>query len=40
MAKADIVVPNPVIVVEVLSPSTARKDLTVKAGWILQRAVD
>ncbi len=34
MAKADIVVPNPVIVVEVLSPSTARKDLTVKlAGY-------
>ena len=34
MAKADIVVPEPVIVVEVLSPSTARKDLTVKlAGY-------
>jgi Uma2 family endonuclease len=30
MAKADIIVPSPVIVAEVLSPSTARKDLTVK----------
>lgn len=34
MAKADSVVPEPVIVAEVLSPSTARKDLTVKfAGY-------
>jgi len=34
MAKADIIVPKPIIVVEVLSPSTARKDLTVKlAGY-------
>ena len=34
MAKADIVVPEPLIVAEVLSPSTARKDLTVKlAGY-------
>ncbi len=30
MAKTDIIAPNPVIVGEVLSPSTARKDLTVK----------
>jgi Uma2 family endonuclease len=30
----DIIVPEPIIVVEVLSPSTARKDLTVKlAGY-------
>ena len=34
MGKADIVTPDPVIVVEVLSPSTQRKDLTVKlAGY-------
>ena len=34
MAKSDIVVPEPLIVAEVLSPSTARKDLTVKlAGY-------
>lgn len=30
MADRDIIVPEPLIVVEVLSPSTARKDLTVK----------
>jgi Uma2 family endonuclease len=34
MGDHDIIVPNPVIAVEVLSPSTARKDLTVKlAGY-------
>jgi Uma2 family endonuclease len=34
MAKAEMIVPEPVIVAEVLSPSTARKDLTVKlAGY-------
>jgi Uma2 family endonuclease len=34
MGKTDIVTPEPVIVVEVLSPSTERKDLTVKlAGY-------
>ncbi len=34
MAKTDSVAPAPVIVIEVLSPSTARKDLTVKlAGY-------
>jgi Uma2 family endonuclease len=34
MARNEIVAPEPLIVVEVLSPSTARKDLTVKlAGY-------
>ncbi len=34
MGKADIVAPEPVIVVEVLSPSTERRDFTVKlAGY-------
>jgi Uma2 family endonuclease len=34
MARSEIVAPDPLIVVEVLSPSTARKDLTVKlAGY-------
>jgi Uma2 family endonuclease len=34
IAKTDIAVPEPVIVVEVLSPSTERRDLTVKlAGY-------
>jgi Uma2 family endonuclease len=34
MAKTDVVTPEPVIVAEVLSPSTERKDLTVKlAGY-------
>jgi Uma2 family endonuclease len=34
MADHDIIAPNPLIVVEVLSPSTARSDLTVKlAGY-------
>jgi Uma2 family endonuclease len=34
MARSEIVAPEPLIVVEVLSPSTARKDLTVKlAGY-------
>jgi Uma2 family endonuclease len=35
MNDRDIIVPQPVIVVEVLSPSTERKDLTVKlAGYL------
>ncbi len=41
IAKTDIIVPEPLIVVEVLSPSTERKDLTVKlAGYFDVPAVE
>ncbi len=36
MNKRDILTPDPIIVVEVLSPSTARKDLTVKLAGYFQ----